>query len=205
MKVQSLSAVSFTILTLGSIAPSAQAQSERLQGFSVALGLNRGSASVDSSGSGGVTAPLNGSSAISLSAALQAQYSRAITPRSAISVGLSDVLPGYRVATLGVNKTNVAIKNIRSLYFAPGFFLNNDIYLYAKAGAVLGNTTLGSGTTLSGNSIGAGVTYLAGKNIFVQSEFLMFTFGDANHIYQGLQYTDQYKINSVSAAIGYAF
>ena len=83
--------------------------------------------------------------------------------------------------------------------------MNNDIYLYAKAGAVLGNTTLGSGTTLSGNSIGAGVTYLAGKNIFVQSEFLMLTFGDANHIYQGLQYTDQYKINSVSAAIGYAF
>ena len=60
MKVQSLSAVSFTILTLGSIAPSAQAQSERLQGFSVALGLNRGSAWVDSSGSGGVTAPSTG-------------------------------------------------------------------------------------------------------------------------------------------------
>ena len=205
MKVPFLTAVSFTILALSSVIPNAHAQSERLQGFSVALGLNRGSASVNSLGSGGVADPIDGSSAVSLSTALQAQYSRALTARTAISLGLSDVLPGYRVATLGVNRTNVAIKNIRSLYLAPGFFLNKDIYVYGKVATVLGNTSYLSGTTLTGTSIGIGVTYLTGKSIFVQSELLVHTFDDTNHAYLGSQYTDQYKVNSVSTAIGYAF
>ena len=205
MKNHPINFISLTMFASLAMAQFAQAQSERIQGLSVALGVNGANTTAGSMAGSGATSAINGANSTSFSTALQLQYGQPITPRTAIALGISDVLPGYRVGTLGTGGTTVSLKNVRSLYAAPGYFLNKNIFLFGKIATTAASTTLAGGSTVTGTGYGLGATYFPGKNIFFQSEILANTFNDTNHLYQAVQYTDKYKVTSISGAIGYQF
>ena len=183
----------------------AAAQSKNVQGFSVALGVNSANASINSTFTNGAGGSTGGITSNTYATSLQLQYGQAITPKIAITVGFSDVLQGYGVGVFVPTGENVTITNMRSLYVAPGFFINNSTFLYAKAAAVSAETIFAGANTLTGSGFGLGATYFAGSNLFFQAELMAHSFNDSNHPYLGYQFTDQYKVNSLSAAIGYQF
>ena len=197
----------FALLFCASIATchTAQAQSENIQGFSLAVGVNTANSSIYSTATNGAYRSVGGITTNTYATSLQLQYGQAITPNVAVTVGLSSVLPGYGVGTFVPTGENVTLQNLRSLYVAPGVFLSANTFLYAKAAAVSAETTFAGANTLSGTAYGIGATYFPGSHLFFQTELLAHTFNDSNHPYLGYQFTDQYKVNSLSVAMGYQF
>ena len=205
MKNHPITLISLSTIASLSVAQFAQAQSQISQGLSVALSVNSANASLNLTASNGGGTATGAITTNTYATGIQLQYGQAITHRTAVMLGMSNVMQGYGVGVLKFTGEPITIKNTRSLYVAPGFFITDSTFVYAKAAAVTAATTLAGGNPLTGTSYGLGATYFAGSNLFFQTELLAHTFNDLNHTYLGAQFTEQYKVNSLSGAIGYQF
>jgi opacity protein-like surface antigen len=209
--------------------PAAGAQSLRMEGFSMAFNVNASNNSLALSLSDGVSSGSTSVSPHSNSLGMQLQYAVPVSDRTALTMGLSTVFGGLYIAYFNPNfaedaedaedeakETNEAdktekpqelinIKDMTSLYLAPGFFANHQTFIYGKVAAVAAKSTLAGFHPIKGTAYGFGAQYFVSEKMFVQAELMRTTFDSVDHDYGRLLMTDKYIVNMLSVSMGYKF
>jgi outer membrane immunogenic protein len=188
-------------------APQAFAQANNFEGFSLGASVNSNSIKYD--GNATSQSGLNVSetaSSTSLNLGLQGQYTFALSNTFTLGLGLS-----YALSTAEVLKYEgrgaLNIKNMNSLFLAPGYALSDATLLYAKLGAV--NAKLDYPDTsvdMSGTAMGIGAQFMSGKNLFYALELVQNNFTDKTETFSSGA-TAQYKLSDtvLGLGVGYKF
>ena len=157
------------------VAPQAFAQSAGFSGFGFGLNGYFATTATELSAPAGVVKFGEGSQ----NASLQAAYGFALGPNGVLGLGVTYNLGDLKGGTFSSAGTSFEMKgkDMYSVYFEPGYALNNAALLYAKIAYVaLKGEVSGGGATNSENfdgvGYGFGVRAKLEKNVFLQIEFM---------------------------------
>jgi opacity protein-like surface antigen len=188
-------------------APQAFAQANNFEGFSLGASLNMNSSKYDGlSTAPGFSASENASST-STNIGLQGQYTFALGNTFTLGLGLSYALSDATAGQYRVDGSTLDIKNMNSVFLAPGYALNDAALLYVKLGAV--NTKLShrnASVDMSGTAMGIGAQFMSGKNLFYSLELVQNNFTDKTETFSSGA-TAQYKLSDtvLGLGVGYKF
>jgi len=176
------------------VAPQAFGQANNFTGFSLGLNANFVSASTErnpgSNKSGDTTQIAN----------LEGAYGFSMGSSGALGLGLTYNLGDLKAGTL--SGTEFKGKDMYSVYVAPGYVLNNAVWLYGKL-AYLSMKGEASPPTASANfdgvGYGAGARASLSRNVYLQVEFMQ---SDYNK--KSISGVD-YKPSATTGAIGLGY
>lgn len=182
--------------TLGS---QALAQANKFEGFSLAGGINIVNANFARSSQPGPSSPAISSTNVNM--AFQAEYGYAINDKYSIGVGASLDQRRLVFGTWTASKIDIEMKDMYSVYIAPGYALNDSTLLYAKLGYLSGTVSDPASTTLPGTRYGIGVRAMGGSNVFYQAELSKSDYAHRAYV----NATDTFDANALTLSAGYKF
>lgn len=182
------------------------AQAKNFEGFSIGANLNFADSTLE------LNLPGSSGSASQNNAylSLQGQYNYALNNSVVLGLGMTYGLGERDAGTLGsaswTNSAALKEKNNFSVYFAPGYAINDSMLAYGKLAYLRtdlnASSSFGSGTTgFNGYGLGLGLQKLFTKNWVGQVEYMYNTYSDNTLDFE----TQKFKSQALSLGVSYKF
>jgi outer membrane immunogenic protein len=176
------------------VTPQAFAQAKNFEGFSVSAGTM----TLSSSYTGTVGSTVSTGSATDTQLGVQGQYAWALGDSFVLAAGAQVGLGQFK-ADAGDGK----IKNVATIYIAPGIAVSKDVLIYGKLGATSYDfSNPNGGYSNSAAAYGVGVQVFFSKNVFFQGEYLASKPADKN--FNGWNVVTD-KVGITNLSVGYKF
>ena len=132
---------------------------------------------------------------------LQAEYGYALNDKYLLSVGASRDLGPLLFGIWRGSNIDIKMKDMYSVYIAPGYALNDSTLLYAKLGYLSGTVSDPNSTILPGTGYGLGAKILGASRVFYQAELLKSDYARREY----LDATDTFDVKKLTLSVGYKF